>query len=151
MPKLYSIKLSPEERVELENLSRRRTAAADKVIKARALLLCDQSEGGPGLKDSEVVAGSGIKPATLERLRKRCCEVGPLEALERKVQENRPRKFTGEKQAQLTKLACSKPPEGQVRWTLHLLADKLVELEVFAEISHESVRQQLKKTSSNPG
>jgi hypothetical protein len=151
MRKLYSIKLSSEERVELEKLSRRRTAAADKVIKARALLLCDQSEGGPGLKDPEVVTGSGIKSATLERLRKRCCEVGPLEALERKEQENRYRKFTGEEQAQLTRLACSKPPEGQVRWTLHLLADKLVELEVFDEISHESVRQQLKKTSSNLG
>jgi len=151
MRKLYSIKLSTEEREELEKLSRRRTAAADKVIKARALLLCDQSERGPGLKDSEVVTGSGIKPATLERLRKRCCEVGPLEALKRKEQVNRARKFTGQEQAQLTKLACSEPPEGQARWTLHLLADKLVELEVFDEISHESVRQQLKKTSSSLG
>ena len=151
MPKLYSIKLSSEERDELEKLSRRRTAAADKVIKARALLLSDQSADGPGLKDSEVIMGSGIRPATLQRLRQRCCEVGPMEALERKVQENRTRKFTGVEQAQLTRLACSEPPEGQVRWTLHLLADKLVELEVFDEISHESVRQQLKKTSLNLG
>ena len=74
-----------------------------------------------------------------------------MEALERKAQENRARKFTGEEHAQLIKLACSEPPEGQVRWTLHLLADTLVELEVFEEISHESVRQQLKKTSLNLG
>jgi hypothetical protein len=151
MRKLYSIKLSSEERDELEKLSRRRTAAVSKVIKARALLLCDQSEDGPGLKDSEVVTQTGIKPATLERLRKRCCEVEPLEALERVKQENRPRKFTGEEEARLTALACSDPPEGCARWTLHLLADKLVELEVFDSISHEAVRQQLKKTSSNPG
>jgi hypothetical protein len=151
MPKLHRIKLAPEERDELEKLSRRRTAAASKVIKARALLLCDQSEDGPALSDLEVGLQTGMKSATLERLRRRCCEVGPLEALERKRQENRARKFTGEEQARLTTLACSDPPEGAVRWTLHLLADKLVELKVFDEISHEAVRQQLKKTNLNLG
>ena len=106
---------------------------------------------GDGLKDSEVISQTGIKSATLERLRKRCCEVGPLECLERVEQVNRTRKFTGEEQARLTTLACSKPPEGHARWTLHLLADKLVELNVFDEISYEAVRQQLKKTSLNLG
>ena len=151
MPKVYRIKLSSRERSALEKLSRSRTAAVSKVIKARALLLCDESRKGPGLKDEEVIEQVGIKPATLSRLRKRCCEVGPLESLERKKQLHRARKFTGEEQARLTALACSKPPEGHVRWTLHLLADKLVELEVVDSISHEAVRQQLKKTSSNPG
>ena len=92
-----------------------------------------------------------MKPATLQRLRRRCCEVGPLESLERKRQENRARKFTGEEEARLTTLACSEPPEGEVRWTLHLLADKLVELKVFDQISHEAVRQKLKKTNLNLG
>ena len=151
MRKLYSIKLLSEERDELKKLSRRRTAAVSKVIKARALLLCDQSMEGDGLKDSEVISQTGIKSATLERLRKRCCEVGPLECLERVEQVNRTRKFTGEEQARLTTLACSKPPEGHARWTLHLLADKLVELNVFDEISYEAVRQQLKKTNLSLG
>ena len=151
MRKLYRIKLSAAERRDLKKLARSQTAAAQKVIKARALLLCDESRKRPRLKDSEVVDKTGIAEATLERLRKRCCEVGPLEALERQQQENRARKFTGEEQARLTAIACSKPPEGQAGWTLRLLAERLVELKVFDEISPEAVRKQLKKTSSNPG
>jgi hypothetical protein len=151
MRKLYRIKLSAGERRTLQKLARSQTAAAHKVVKAKSLLLCDESRKGPGLKAAEIVAKIGIKPATLERLRKRCCEVGPLEALERKEQGNRSRKFTGEEQARLTALACSEAPEGHARWTLRLLADKLVELEVFEEISHEAVRKQLKKMSSSLG
>lgn len=151
MRKLYRIKLSAGERRQLEKLARSQTAAAQKVVKAKALLLSDESRKGPGLRAPEVIAKTGIKPATLERLRKRCCEVGPLEALERKAQENRARKFTGEEQARLTALACSEPPEGHAGWTLRLLADKLVELEVFDAISHEAVRAQLKKTNLNLG
>lgn len=151
MRKVYRIKLSAEERRSLEKLSRSQTAAAHKVTKARALLLCDESRKGPGLKDPEVMAKTGIKPATLERLRRRCCEVGPLEALERKAQQNRARKFTGEVEAQLVKLACSEPPEGCARWTLQLLADQLIELKVVDYITDEAVRRQLKKTNLNLG
>jgi transposase len=153
MRKLYRIKLLPEERSELESLGRKRTAAAHKVTKARALLLCDESDEGPGLKDWEVVRETGIKDRTLERLRERCCEVGPLEALERKEQDkpSRPRKLNGEQQAQLTKLACSEPPEGCGGWSLRLLAENLVELEIVDAISHETVRRELKKTKLNPG
>lgn len=151
MRKIYRIKLSAKERRELEKLARSLTAAVHKVIKAKALLLVDESRKGAGLKAADVVTKTGIKPATLERLRKRCCEVGPLDALERQKQKNRGRKFTGEEHARLTALACSEAPEGHARWTLRLLADKLVELEVFDEISHEAVREQLKKTSLNLG
>ena len=151
MRKLYRIKLTASERRALQKLARSQTAAAHKVLKAKSLLLVDESRHGPGLKAAEVVAKTGIRPATLERLRKRCCEVGPLEALERKEQVNRARKFTGEEQARLIALACSDPPEGCASWTLRLLADILVELEVFDEISHEAVREQLKKTNSNLG
>lgn len=153
MRKIYRIKLSAEERSELLALSRRRNAAAHKACKARALLLCDESEEGEGLKDSEIIEKTGIAKATLERLRQRCCEVGPLEALERKRQEgvSRPRKLDGAGQARLTALACSDPPEGCARWTLSLLADGLVELEVVDSISRETVRSELKKTSSSRG
>lgn len=152
MRKIYRIKLSPEERGELEFLTRRQSVDGHKVIKARALLLCDESDGAPGLKDPEVIAATGIKPATLERLRCACCQVGPIEALERKKQDkpSRPQIMTGEVEARLTALACSEAPEGHKRWTLRLLAGKMVELEIVEKISHEAVRQALKKTSSNP-
>ena len=153
MRKIFRIKLSSEERGELEQLSRKRNAAAHKVLKARALLLCDEGEDGEGLKDPEIIAKIDIAPATLERLRQRCCEVGPLKALERQkqVRVSRPRKLDGEAQARLTRLACSDPPEGSNRWTLRLLADKLVELEVVESISHQTVGQELKKMKSNRG
>lgn len=153
MLKVFRIKLSSEERSDLEELSRKRNAAAHKVLKARALLLCDESEDGEGLKDPEIIEKLGIAPATLQRLRQRCCEVGPLEALERKKQVgmSRLRKLDGEGQARLTKLACSEAPEGSNRWTLRLLADKLVELEVVESISHQTVGVELKKTRSNRG
>ncbi len=153
MLKVFRIKLSSEERSDLEQLSRKRNAAAHKVLKARALLLCDESEDGEGLKDPEIIEKLGIAPATLQRLRRRCCEVGPLEALERKKQVgmSRPRKLDGEGQARLTKLACSEAPEGSNRWTLRLLADKLVELKVVESISHQTVGEELKKMRSNRG
>lgn len=153
MRKLYRIRLLPEERVELEELSRKRSAAAHKVTKARALLLCDESDGGQALKDPEIVAETGINCRSLQRLREKCCEVGPLKALERKLQQkpSRARKLDGEQQAQLTKLACSEPPEGCAGWSLRLLADNLVELEIVDTISHETVRRELKKTKLSPG
>lgn len=153
MRKLYRIKLLPEERVELEALSRKRTAAADKVIKARALLLCDESDDGKGLKDPDVIRETGIKYRTLQRLRERCCEVGPLDALVRKPQQNpsRARKLNGKQQAQLAKLACSQPPAGCAGWSLRLLADHIVELKIVDDISHETVRRELKKMKLNLG
>jgi hypothetical protein len=153
MRKIYRIKLSSEERSELERVIGKRNVAAHKVLKARALLLCDESEDGEALKDPEIVEKTGIARATLGRLRERCCEVGPMEALERKKRQDIPRErvLDGEGQARLTTLACSEAPDGCKRWTLRLLADKLVELEVVDSISHETVRAELKKTSSSPG
>ena len=124
-----------------------------KVTKARAILLADESDGGPGLRDPDIIKATGIKPATLSRLRQRVCEVGPIEALERKPQARPSRKpiIDGDLEARLTTIACSEAPEGRKRWTLRLLAERLVELEVVDSISHETVRQALKKTTSNPG
>ena len=153
MRKIYRIKLSPEERKQLNDLLKAKSIAASKVIKARSLLLADESAKGPAYKDLEIMEATGIKPATLTRLRTRVCEVGPLEALERKKQQSPSRvsKITGEVEAKLSALACSEAPEEYQRWTLHLLADKLVELKVVDSISHEAVRTTLKKMRLNLG
>jgi transposase len=153
MRKIYRIKLSSEERKQLKSLLKAKSIAAQKVIKARSLLLADESDHGPAYTDPEIMEATGIKPATLTRLRTRVCEVGPLEALERKKQQSPSRvsKITGEVEAKLTALACSEAPEGYQRWTLHLLADKLVALEVVDSISHEAVRTTLKKMKLNLG
>ena len=154
MQKIYRIKLSAQERSELERFpNSRKKVAALKVTKARAILLADESEAGPALRDPDIMKATGIKPATLSRLRQRVCEVSPIEALERKAQArpSRKAKIDGEVEARLTTIACSQAPEGRKRWTLRLLAKRLVELELVDSISHEAVRQALKKTTSNPG
>src|SRR6056297_206306 len=123
MQKLHRIKLSSEERAELVSLTTScKRISAKKVIKARALLLADESEAGPGNTDKEIMEATGMKPATLVRLRKRVCEVGPLEALERKPQTSPSRKkiVDGEVEAELTRIACSAAPDGSRRWTLRL-------------------------------
>jgi len=154
MEKIYRIKLSNQERSELDQLiNSSRKVAALKVTKARSVILADESEQGAALSDHEIMKATGIKSATLSRLRRRVCEVGPMEALERIKQTTVSRKkiVDGEVEAKLTQIACSEAPDGRKRWTLRLLADRLVELEIVESISHETVRDALKKTNSNPG
>ena len=154
MQKIYRIKLSPEERDDLISLTTSsKRVSAKKVIKARALLLSDESEAGPANTDAQIMQATGMKPATLVRLRQRVCEVGPVEALERKAQASpsRMKIVDGEVEAQITRIACSQAPDGRKRWTLRLIAGKLVELEVVGAISHETVRASMKKKTSNRG
>ena len=153
MRKIYRLKLSSEERQFLETLTRKKRIAASKVFEARALLLADESPEGKAWKDHQIMEAIGIKSATLARLRRQCCEVGPMEALERKQRTTPPREpvLDGESEAKLVKLACSKAPKGHARWTLRLLAEKMVTLEIVDSISHETVRQSLKKTGSSLG
>jgi hypothetical protein len=149
MAKRYVIELLSEEREELEALVRRGKASAQRLTRARALLLSDTSECGPGWIDADIALALGITTRCVEMLRKRAVEDGPLAAIERKPQV-RPSvapKFDGEKEAKLISLACGAPPAGHKRWSLRLLADKLVELNVFESVSHERVRQVMKKTS----
>lgn len=112
--KIYRIHLAPEERKELLKIANCKKTAAGKVTKAKALLLCDESPQGEGLGDEDVCAKTGMASRSLERLRQRCCEVGPLLSLERKVRSTPPRKriFGGYEQAKLVQLACSDAPEG---------------------------------------
>lgn len=151
--KLHRIKLTETERQQLEAIRDHKRGKPTKVLQAIALLLSDEGPLGPALKDSEVRQATGMKPSTLERLRIRCCEVGPLGALERKAREKPPRevKITGDVQARVIQLACSKPPAGRARWTLRLLAEHLVEIEVVDAISHQSVGTILKKANLSLG
>jgi len=151
MPKKYRIKLNPEERDELESVCRKHRVSAQKKQRARVFLLSDENrESGP-LKDAEIAEKVGMAVSSIERLRKQCHDQGPIEALERKKRATPPReiKVDGKLEAEITALACSEPPEGCARWTLQLLADRVVELELVDSISDESVRRALKKTNCN--
>jgi hypothetical protein len=151
--KKYVLQLTAAERTELEHLVRKGKAAGWKLQRAQALLQCDQGPDGPGWTDGLVAAAYGCSTRSLESWRRQAVGSGPLSLLERK-----PRLtpavtpvLDGERQARLTALACSRPPTGAARWTLRLLAERLVELEVVDAISHETVRRALKKATSSRG
>jgi len=122
-------------------------AAAYKIRHANVLLAADESSGGPGLRDTDIAAALGIATRSIERLRTRFVEEGLEACLERKKHRGSSllRKLDGKKEARLVALACSPAPPGRQRWSLRLLADRLVVLEVVDSISHETVRQTLKK------
>ncbi len=154
MPNIYRIELSKEERRELIDITKsRRRISPEKVLKARALLLADESDEGTAYNDAKITEALGLQAATLRRLRQRVGEVGPIHALDRKPQSAPSRKsiITGEVESQIIKIACSEAPNGRSDWTLRLIAGKLIEMEVVESISHETVRTVLKKTTSNPG
>jgi transposase len=151
--KKYTVKLTQEERAELARVAHgkkgKQNIAAWKVLRAKVLLKCDQGELGPKWTDERLAAAFDVSVRCLERWRQRVLEEGPRSLLERKPRLTPPvaPKLDGEGEAQLTKLACSVPPQGRSQWTLRLLAEHLVELEVVPSISHETVRQVLKKAS----
>ena len=146
MKKRYVVKLTSDEREHLEGLINRGREAAYRRRHAQVLLLVDEGEHGPGLFDKDAAERTGFSRRTVEQIRERCVTEGLAAALERKKRvRNRSRKLDGEGEAKLVSIACSQAPEGYARWTLHRLADRLVELNVVDSISHECVRQVLKK------
>jgi transposase len=152
MKKKYIVTLSQEERRILRELLSRGKAAARKLMHARILLKADVSPGGPGWDDQKIAEGLEVGRATVERLRKAFVEEGLETALERrKPRRQYRRKLDGDGEAHLVALACQAPPEGRSRWTLRLLADRLVQLEYVDEISYQTVHRTLKKTNSSPG
>jgi len=154
MPKkIYVVKLTAEERAELEGVVRKGKAAGWKVQRAHVLLKCDTGRPGPAWIDQRIADAFGCTSRSVENWRKQAVEEGPLSLLVRKARDAPPTpcKLDGEQQAHLVKLACSQPPEGRARWTMQLLAERLVQLEVVDEISHETVRRTLKKTNSSHG
>jgi len=128
-------------------------ASALKLIRARILLKADAASGGPAWIDERIAEAIEVNVTTVERIRQRFVEQGLEAALSRKPQDrpSRQRKLDGRSEARLIALACSAPPTGRTAWTLRLLADKLVELEIVDTISDETVRQVLKKTNSSRG
>jgi Homeodomain-like domain len=149
VPKKYVLKLTAEEREELGQLVRRGKAAGWKIQRAQALLHCDQGPRGACWTDERVAEAYGCTTRSLESWRQQAVEAGPLSLLQRRprLQPPVPPKLDGEQEARLTALACSQPPAGYARWTLRLLAERLVELEVVGSIAHETVRRALKKAT----
>jgi transposase len=147
--KKYLVTLTAEERAWLSRLLSAGRRSALTLTRARILLKADQAEGGPAWEDAAIAEALDCGLRTVERVRQRFVERGLEDALGRKPQDrpSRQRKFDGAAEARLIVLACSAPPEGRARWTLKLLADRLVELEVFESVSDEAVRRVLKKTS----
>jgi len=148
MKKKYPVILSDTERVQLKNLIAAGTAPARKLTHARILLKADQSPEGPAWVDEQVAEAVEVSQPTVSTVRKQYFEEGMEAALNRRS-PNREyhRKLDGKQEARLVALACSKPPEGQARWSLRLLADRMVELEVVEDISYQTVRRTLKKTN----
>jgi transposase len=146
MGKRYRVTLTPEEREELGRLISRGKADARKLAHARVLLQADEAAGGPGWIDRDIAAALQVSVRTIERVRQRFVEQGLAAALRPKPSPRLyARKLDGEREAHLLALACSKPPEGKRRWALRLLAARMVELRYVDALSHETVRQTLKK------
>jgi hypothetical protein len=144
----YKITLTQAERGQLEELTRSGKTAASKFIHARALLLCDAGEFGDPWKVADVAAALGITPRTIEHLKERFVEEGMEAALVRKPAVKAPKlTFDGAFDARLTALACSPAPAGRVRWTVRLLAEKVVELKLAPKVSTMSIHRALKKTN----
>lgn len=147
--KIYIVRLNAEEREELKGLVRKGKAAAYKIKHANILLQVDAD--GPNWTDEKAVDAFGCHLNTVRNVRERFVEQGLEAALGRKKQERPSREpvIDGEAEAHLIKLACGQPPKGRNTWTLQLLADKLVELEIVERVCRETVRQTLKKTNSS--
>jgi transposase len=148
MKKKCPVILTEAQREHLKSLIAAGTAPARKLTHARILLKADQSPEGPGWVDEKVADAVEVSQPTVSRVRKRYFEEG-LEAAVNRRPPNRvyQRKLDGEQEARLIALACSEPPEGQARWSLRLVADKLVELGIVEEVSYQTVRRILKKTN----
>lgn len=144
----YVIRLNEDERNWLTELIKKRGTASYKRKRAQALLKADVGEMGPGWGDQDIADSFDICRRTVETLRKKAVEEGLEKSLERaEADRSATRKLDGEKEARLVQLACSEPPDGYNRWTLQLLADTMVELELVDSLSYETVRRTLKKTS----
>jgi len=143
----YTVCLREAERARLRTLIGCGTAPARQLAHARILLKADQSEGGPGWNDAAIAGALEVCTATVARVRRQYVTAGLDAALERRMPDRvYPRTLDGEQEAHLLAVACSPPPPGQQRWTLRLLAEEVVRVEVVEAVSHETVRRTLKQT-----
>ena len=150
--KRYPVILEPEPRESLMDLISSGKESARKLTRARILLKADESETGPAYGDKQIREALEVSLSTIERTRKTFALEGLPAALHPKERSrSRPKKFDGETEAHLIALVCSDPPEGSACWTLRLLAEKMVALNHFSSISHECIRQVVKKTNFTLG
>jgi transposase len=148
----YRVVLDEAQRAELRTLVGSGTAPARMLTRARVLLKADHGEGGPGWSDAALAGALDVHPSTVQRIRRQFVEEGPAATLARKRPDRvYERRLDGRGEARLVALACGEPPEGHARWSLRLLADELVRLEVVEAVSHETVRRTLKQTTSSRG
>ena len=153
MSKQYVVRLNDQEKKELAELLGRKTLAAKKRMRAHVLLKADASQEGPAWIDSRIAEAFDVSVVTVQKVRKSYVLEGFEAAIERKKQCRLSRQpvLDGEKEARLVALCCGTVPAGHGRWTLRLLADKLVELQIVESVCHETVRQALKKTNCSLG
>ena len=149
--KKYVVRLSAEERGQLNELMRKGKRSAQLLTKARILLKADVSDAGEGWSDSRIAAALDTSTANVERTRRQLVEEGFEAVLTRKYNANsaRPRIFDGAAEAKLIALSCSRPPEGHARWSLRLLEEKVVELHIVERASDNTIGRTLKKTFSS--
>jgi hypothetical protein len=148
----YAVKLTEGERARLRTLVGSGAAPARLLTHARILLKANQGEGGPGWTDAMIAGALEVHPTTVARVRRAYADAGLAAALARKAPDRvYPRALDGAAEARLVAVACGEPPTGRERWTLRLLAEELVRLEVVEAISHETVRRTLKQTRSSRG
>lgn len=150
--KLYKVTLEKEEREELAALVNKGKGNARRMRRARILLMADEGQENGGWKDAEIAKALNASVRTIERTRQKCVEMG----IEAALNHTRPKKtkskiLDGAAEARLAQLACSEAPDGRERWSLQLLADKLIELEVVETVSRETVRTTLKKMNLSLG
>jgi len=153
MAQRYIVRLSRDERKTLFKIIEKGTASKEKQNRARILLKADCGEEGESWKDPQIAEAFYVSVKTVERVRKSLIENGFEETLKRKIPLNSPRKriIQGEEEAYLIAIACNEPPEGRARWTLSLLADKMVECNYVETVSRDTIGRALKKTNLNLG
>jgi transposase len=152
MRKKWIVALTDTERSSLHGVVTAGRAPARKLTHARILLKADVGSDGPGWRDAMIVQAFEISEQTVARVRRRYVEEGLDAALNhRPPVAHRPRRLDGDQEAHLVALVCSPPPEGRARWTLQLLADKMVELQYVESVSDQTVRRTLKKTNCSLG
>lgn len=138
------VKLKPKERKLLKQFINKGSGKARKITRCRILLLAHE-----GKTDTQIIEALKVARNTIRTVRSRYVQEGLEAAINEQPRPGAPKKFTGRQEAKITAIACSKPPEGRSRWTLRLIADRVIELEMVDNISHQTVKRLLKKTNLN--
>ncbi len=150
--KIYKVTLTNEERTQLTALVSKGKGNARRIRRAQTLLLADENQREGSWKDADIAKALNAHVRTIERTREKCVQEGIEAALNHtRPQKSRAKVLDGAAEAQLAKLACTEAPDGHERWSLQMLADRLIELEVVETVSRETVRTTLKKMNLNLG